>query len=284
MQRASVGHPPFPADKNSLVFRNSPVAPAHCLQGYGNFLQAQHVPMHPRTSVITIQFTLQSFSTLAKVSANCHCCPTYSSHQKTPEIATNSQYVPTPPRPRDLTTVTSDQYITTHHKTPEITTNCQYTSTRPQPRNPTSLPPGALHMTPETDTNSHCGKVSEALVGPAKLGGKSWDEGRALAGGGSYKRKEKAVTKNRPDFKAILRTKVDKLKKKQGMKKISNWYFALPLPSLNCAVPDNGSFSLFTPISFANNLDLCAPVTARPCPGSPPFSPPPISLLGNCPI
>ncbi|GFS46740.1 somatic embryogenesis receptor-like kinase 2 [Actinidia rufa] len=44
---------------------------------------------------------------------------------------------------------------------------------------------------------------------------------------------------------------------------------------LSGAVPDNGSFSLFTPISFANNLDLCGPVTGRPCPGSPPFSPPP---------
>ncbi|KAF5208196.1 Somatic embryogenesis receptor kinase, partial [Thalictrum thalictroides] len=40
-------------------------------------------------------------------------------------------------------------------------------------------------------------------------------------------------------------------------------------------VPDHGSFSLFTPISFANNLDLCGPVTGQPCPGSPPFSPPP---------
>jgi somatic embryogenesis receptor kinase 1 len=44
---------------------------------------------------------------------------------------------------------------------------------------------------------------------------------------------------------------------------------------LSGSVPDNGSFSLFTPISFANNLDLCGPVTSRPCPGSPPFSPPP---------
>ncbi|KAG9143758.1 hypothetical protein Leryth_011421 [Lithospermum erythrorhizon] len=44
---------------------------------------------------------------------------------------------------------------------------------------------------------------------------------------------------------------------------------------LQGVVPDNGSFSLFTPISFANNLDLCGPVTGRPCPGSPPFSPPP---------
>ncbi|RWR84047.1 somatic embryogenesis receptor kinase 2 [Cinnamomum micranthum f. kanehirae] len=39
-------------------------------------------------------------------------------------------------------------------------------------------------------------------------------------------------------------------------------------------VPANGSFSLFTPISFANN-QLCGPVTGKPCPGSPPFSPPP---------
>ncbi|CAI9771397.1 unnamed protein product [Fraxinus pennsylvanica] len=44
---------------------------------------------------------------------------------------------------------------------------------------------------------------------------------------------------------------------------------------LSGSVPDNGSFSLFTPISFANNLDLCGSVTGRPCPGSPPFSPPP---------
>ncbi|XP_052190107.1 somatic embryogenesis receptor kinase 2 isoform X2 [Diospyros lotus] len=44
---------------------------------------------------------------------------------------------------------------------------------------------------------------------------------------------------------------------------------------LSGGVPDNGSFSLFTPISFANNLGLCGPVTGHPCPGSPPFSPPP---------
>ncbi|KAL3032219.1 hypothetical protein AAZX31_02G072000 [Glycine max] len=44
---------------------------------------------------------------------------------------------------------------------------------------------------------------------------------------------------------------------------------------LSGVVPDNGSFSLFTPISFNNNLDLCGPVTGHPCPGSPPFSPPP---------
>ncbi|XP_024971677.1 somatic embryogenesis receptor kinase 1-like isoform X1 [Cynara cardunculus var. scolymus] len=58
---------------------------------------------------------------------------------------------------------------------------------------------------------------------------------------------------------------------------------------LSGLVPDSGSFSLFTPISFANNLDLCGPVTGRPCPGSPPFSPPPpfvqpppIAVPGDC--
>ncbi|XP_042046933.1 somatic embryogenesis receptor kinase 1-like isoform X1 [Salvia splendens] len=44
---------------------------------------------------------------------------------------------------------------------------------------------------------------------------------------------------------------------------------------LSGVVPDNGSFSLFTPISFENNLNLCGPVIGQPCPGSPPFSPPP---------
>ncbi|KAJ0096583.1 hypothetical protein Patl1_27560 [Pistacia atlantica] len=44
---------------------------------------------------------------------------------------------------------------------------------------------------------------------------------------------------------------------------------------LSGPVPDNGSFSLVTPISFANNLDLCGPVTGKPCPGSPLFVPPP---------
>uniref|UniRef100_A0A0A0KZC9 non-specific serine/threonine protein kinase n=1 Tax=Cucumis sativus TaxID=3659 RepID=A0A0A0KZC9_CUCSA len=44
---------------------------------------------------------------------------------------------------------------------------------------------------------------------------------------------------------------------------------------LSGKVPNNGSFSLFTPISFANNLDLCGLVTGKPCPGDPPFSPPP---------
>ncbi|XP_058098452.1 LRR receptor kinase BAK1-like [Magnolia sinica] len=39
-------------------------------------------------------------------------------------------------------------------------------------------------------------------------------------------------------------------------------------------VPSNGSFSLFTPISFNNNK-LCGAVAGKACPGAPPFSPPP---------
>ncbi|CAN6484753.1 unnamed protein product [Victoria cruziana] len=45
--------------------------------------------------------------------------------------------------------------------------------------------------------------------------------------------------------------------------------------NLSGEVPSNGSFSLFTPISFANNPNICGPVTQKPCPGAPPFSPPP---------
>ncbi|ONK60766.1 uncharacterized protein A4U43_C08F22390 [Asparagus officinalis] len=45
--------------------------------------------------------------------------------------------------------------------------------------------------------------------------------------------------------------------------------------NLSGEVPSTGSFSLFTPISFANNPLLCGPGTAKPCPGAPPFSPPP---------
>ncbi|KAJ0975200.1 hypothetical protein J5N97_017165 [Dioscorea zingiberensis] len=44
---------------------------------------------------------------------------------------------------------------------------------------------------------------------------------------------------------------------------------------LSGEVPSSGSFSLFTPISFANNPLLCGPGTIKPCPGAPPFSPPP---------
>ncbi|CAD6263489.1 unnamed protein product [Miscanthus lutarioriparius] len=45
--------------------------------------------------------------------------------------------------------------------------------------------------------------------------------------------------------------------------------------NLSGGVPSSGSFSLFTPISFANNPNLCGPGTTKPCPGAPPFSPPP---------
>lgn len=45
--------------------------------------------------------------------------------------------------------------------------------------------------------------------------------------------------------------------------------------NLSGGVPSNGSFSLFTPISFANNLLLCGPGTTKACPGAPPLSPPP---------
>ncbi|CAL4887128.1 unnamed protein product [Urochloa decumbens] len=45
--------------------------------------------------------------------------------------------------------------------------------------------------------------------------------------------------------------------------------------NLSGQVPSTGSFSLFTPISFANNPLLCGPGTSKPCPGAPPFSPPP---------
>ncbi|KAK8919281.1 Somatic embryogenesis receptor kinase 1 [Platanthera zijinensis] len=45
--------------------------------------------------------------------------------------------------------------------------------------------------------------------------------------------------------------------------------------NLSGEVPSNGSFSRFTPISFANNLHLCGPGTTKACPGAPPLSPPP---------
>ncbi|OEL26866.1 Somatic embryogenesis receptor kinase 1 [Dichanthelium oligosanthes] len=45
--------------------------------------------------------------------------------------------------------------------------------------------------------------------------------------------------------------------------------------NLSGEVPSTGSFQLFTPISFANNPNLCGPGTTKPCPGAPPFSPPP---------
>uniref|UniRef100_A0A0D6QZL3 non-specific serine/threonine protein kinase n=1 Tax=Araucaria cunninghamii TaxID=56994 RepID=A0A0D6QZL3_ARACU len=45
--------------------------------------------------------------------------------------------------------------------------------------------------------------------------------------------------------------------------------------NLSGPVPSNGSFSLFTPISFNGNPFLCGPVAQKPCPGEPPFAPPP---------
>ncbi|PKA59550.1 Somatic embryogenesis receptor kinase 2 [Apostasia shenzhenica] len=45
--------------------------------------------------------------------------------------------------------------------------------------------------------------------------------------------------------------------------------------NLSGGVPSNGSFSLFTPISFANNPLLCGPGTTKACPNGPPLSPPP---------
>lgn len=45
--------------------------------------------------------------------------------------------------------------------------------------------------------------------------------------------------------------------------------------NLSGRVPTNGSFSLFTPISFSGNSLLCGPVVGKPCPGEPPFPPPP---------
>lgn len=45
--------------------------------------------------------------------------------------------------------------------------------------------------------------------------------------------------------------------------------------NLSGQVPTNGSFSLFTPISFNGNVKLCGPVVGHPCPGQPPFPPPP---------
>ncbi|CAD5194096.1 LRR receptor kinase BAK1-like [Musa acuminata AAA Group] len=45
--------------------------------------------------------------------------------------------------------------------------------------------------------------------------------------------------------------------------------------NLSGEVPSTGSFSLFTPISFANNPLLCGPGTTTACPGAPPLSPPP---------
>ncbi|CAN1235322.1 BRASSINOSTEROID INSENSITIVE 1-associated receptor kinase 1 [Linum perenne] len=58
-------------------------------------------------------------------------------------------------------------------------------------------------------------------------------------------------------------------------------YLDLSNNSLSGLVPANGSFSMLTTLSFDNNLDLCGPVVGRPCPGSPPFSPPSIPQSPN---
>ncbi|XP_020586612.1 LRR receptor kinase BAK1-like [Phalaenopsis equestris] len=53
--------------------------------------------------------------------------------------------------------------------------------------------------------------------------------------------------------------------------------------NLSGGVPSNGSFSLFTPISFANNPLLCGPGTTKACPGGPPLPPPPPLILPTPP-
>ncbi|KAL3680260.1 hypothetical protein R1sor_023216 [Riccia sorocarpa] len=45
--------------------------------------------------------------------------------------------------------------------------------------------------------------------------------------------------------------------------------------NLSGEVPTNGSFSLFTPISFSGNADLCGAAVGKQCPNGPPLSPPP---------
>lgn len=50
-------------------------------------------------------------------------------------------------------------------------------------------------------------KVSEAIVGSAKIVRKSWDEQPAVPAA-SVEQKEKTVSKNKPDLQAILRTQV----------------------------------------------------------------------------
>ncbi|KAJ7529406.1 hypothetical protein O6H91_15G048300 [Diphasiastrum complanatum] len=47
---------------------------------------------------------------------------------------------------------------------------------------------------------------------------------------------------------------------------------------LDGEVPTNGSFSLFTPISFGNNPNLCGVAVERQCPGGPPLPPHPSFL------
>ncbi|CAN6328583.1 unnamed protein product [Urochloa humidicola] len=46
--------------------------------------------------------------------------------------------------------------------------------------------------------------------------------------------------------------------------------------------PSTGSLSLSTPISFANNPNICEPGTTKPSPGAPHFCPPPMQSPGSC--
>ncbi|XP_010926235.1 LRR receptor kinase BAK1 [Elaeis guineensis] len=54
--------------------------------------------------------------------------------------------------------------------------------------------------------------------------------------------------------------------------------------NLSGEVPSTGSFSLFTPISFANNPLLCGPGTTKACPGAPPLPPPPPFISPSPPL
>ncbi|XP_008780820.1 LRR receptor kinase BAK1-like isoform X1 [Phoenix dactylifera] len=54
--------------------------------------------------------------------------------------------------------------------------------------------------------------------------------------------------------------------------------------NLSGGVPSTGSFSLFTPISFANNPLLCGPGTTKACPGAPPLPPPPPFISPSPPL
>ncbi|RCV18115.1 hypothetical protein SETIT_3G274600v2 [Setaria italica] len=56
----------------------------------------------------------------------------------------------------------------------------------------------------------------------------------------------------------------------------------LPNNNLTGQAPSTGSLSLSTPISFANNPNICGPGTTEPSPGASYFSPPPVQSPGSC--